>query len=74
MKFLSNLWLFFNGKKTIIGSFLITLSVIMQELIINIFEYDAPWEHKVIKALNYIGGLLTTAGLIHKYEKAQEPK
>ena len=70
---MKNLWLFFNGKKTVIGSALMIGAVILQEMVINIFEYDAPWEHKVIKALNWAGLMLGGTGLFHKAFKDTAP-
>lgn len=72
-QFFKNLWSFFDGKKTVIGSALLMLSVVIQELVIEILEYDEPWEYKLIRVLNYVGSFLGGAGIAHKGMKASAP-
>lgn len=71
-KFFDDLWAYLDGKKTSIGSALLIAAVILQEVIIGIFEYDAPWEHKAIKALNWVGMFLGGTGIGHKLMKKKE--
>lgn len=75
-QFFNNLWAYFNGKKTVIGSALLMMSTLFQEVVIEILEYDEPWEHKLIRVLNYVGFFLGGTGMAHKMIKpktSEEP-
>lgn len=61
-----------NGKKTLIAAIIMTLSVILSEVVVGIWGYDPSWMADVIKTLNWIGMLLGSAGIGHKFIKAKK--
>src|SRR3972149_506606 len=60
----------FNGKKTIIGSIMMTIAIFLTEVVIGIWAADWVWLPGVISTLNWVGMLLGGTGLIHKGIKA----
>ena len=59
----------FNGKKTIIGSVLMTASIILTEVVVGIWMVEGDWIAPTVKTLNWVGMLLGGTGLIHKAMK-----
>ena len=62
MKFLTLLWNWFNGNKTVIGMALMFLG-------------DKTWFHDFagdagVDIVQYLGGILTSVGIVHKIAKA----
>jgi hypothetical protein len=64
---------FFNGKKTIIGSILMTLAIIITEVLVGIWGVEGEWIAPTVKTLNWIGMLLGGTGLLHKAMKGNTP-
>lgn len=69
MKFITNFINFFNGKKTIIGSIFMTLSIILTEVVVGIWEVEGWWIAPAVKTLSWAGMLMGGTGLIHKAAK-----
>lgn len=60
----------FNGKKTIIGSVLMTVAIFLTEVVIGFWDYNPAWMPGIISTLNWVGMVLGGTGLIHKGVKA----
>ena len=73
MSWIIKLWTWFNGKKTNIGAGLLLLAAIILQLS-KIWCMGFWWLMPLTDTLNYIGGLLTGAGLAHKAVKGIEAK
>lgn len=69
MKIISNMVNLLNGKKTIIGSILMTTSIVLTEVLVGIWMVEGDWIAPTVKTLNWIGMLLGGTGLIHKAMK-----
>ena len=74
IKFISDFIAYFNGKKTAIGAFLLTLAVVCQEFGIGILEIKWVYLPIIIKSLNWIGMFFGGTGLTHKMIKYEQPK
>lgn len=61
-------WL--DGKKTVIGAVALLLSMIGREVIIGIWGLEHVYLTNTILTLDWIGGVVTTIGLGHKYVKS----
>lgn len=60
-------WL--NGKKTIIGSIIMTVAILLTEVVVGIWGIEMDWIAPTVKTLNWVGMLLGGTGLIHKATK-----
>lgn len=69
MQTLSNLWIFFDGKKTVIGTALLSLSAVITQLVIGVNHYDPAWLDQVVANINYVGEAFMVGGIIHKSVK-----
>jgi len=69
MKYINQLWNFFSGKKTIIGSILMTGSIVITEVVVGIWMVEGDWIAPTVKTLNWVGMLMGGTGLLHKAAK-----
>jgi hypothetical protein len=61
------MWQWFNGKKVIIGTVLLYLSVyLIDGFLIGEINYSPEWLLVINKFCVYVGGLLIPTGLGHK--------
>lgn len=62
----------FNGKKTAIGAVCLFLALVIAQVVCGQWHYcpaDHSWLDSLYGTLQWIGGLLTPVGLIHKAVK-----
>lgn len=69
IQFFIELHQFFDGKKTLIGGYLLTIAVVFQEFGVGILELKWAWIPLTIKSLNWIGMFLGGSGAGHKIAK-----
>jgi len=67
---LNSAWMFFDGRKTIIGGILLGLSAYLQGLT-EIIQASVDWWQLTINILAYTGGWITTGGAVHKITKTR---
>ena len=71
MTWLLKFWNWMSGKKTAIGAALLLISTIISQVAaLNHFTW--AWIPIVTNNLDYIGGLLTGGGLLHKAAKVHQ--
>jgi len=67
------MWKWLDGKKVIIGTVLIYLSVyLIDGFLIGELSYSPEWLLVIQKFCLWAGGLLVPGGLIHKYIKTNK--
>ena len=69
MEFISKIWEFLSGKKTVIGSICLWIAAIGLPFIINDLNYHPGWFDTAISILSWIGGILAPLGIGHKVVK-----
>lgn len=74
---LKQLWEAFNGHKTSIGAFLLTLAfaitVVESEVFVKIWEIAVPaWVNKLVLTLEWIGAVFSGVGIFHKGMKSKK--
>lgn len=69
MTFIKAIWDFFNGKKVIISSVLLSIAVLLEEVVINIWGVDSEIIINTHRTLLWLGLALAGTGLTHKYLK-----
>ena len=72
--FLKSCWFWFDGKKTVIGAFILLLVPFISNfnttVLLDIWRVTLGlWFVKVLSTLTYIGNTLTGVGLLHKVTK-----
>ena len=77
MEKLKAIWVWFGGKKTVIGAFLLTLALVIpivdQQLLVDIWGIAVPtWMDSVIATLQWGGGVFSGVGLFHKALKVKK--
>lgn len=68
---MEKLWQWLNGKKTVIGASLLLASAFCTQVLIGIWNLDPWWMDKTIQTLDWVGGIVTSGGLVHKGIKAK---
>jgi hypothetical protein len=63
------LWLWFNGKKTIIGAVLLMAHAFMQHCVVGIWHYDNPTFLNFDNTVDWLGQGFTGMGITHKLLK-----
>ncbi len=66
---MSKILSFLNGKKTNIGGSCLFLSLLLTQVVISIWHFNPEWMQPLIDTLNWAGGILVPAGLVHKQIK-----
>ena len=66
---MTKLLAWFDGNKTIIGGFLIAFSLFLQQQVEGTLAFHPDWVNTLISILQWIGGLLGSAGVVHKIIK-----
>lgn len=74
MNYILKLIEWFNGNKTIIGSFMISLALFIELKIIPKLSATPEWLSISLEILSYLGALLGGTGLIHKIMKGGQIK
>lgn len=69
MEFISKIWEFLSGKKTVIGSICLWIAGIGIPFIINDLNFHPGWLDTVVSVLTWIGGILAPLGIGHKAVK-----
>ena len=64
------LWTWLDGKKTIIGAIVLTLSAFAQQILVDIWHVDWAWLPNLINTFDWIGLAVGGTGLMHKASKA----
>lgn len=68
---MGELWKKLEGKKTNIGSFLLLVAVILNEVVVGIWEVNPSWMHNAISTLNWCGMAVTGTGLADKIRRKE---
>ena len=72
MKTLIALWNWFNGKKTIIGTFLIALAMFLSTQVVPLIQPEPSWLATIIAGLNWVGAALGSLGVGYKMFKSTD--
>lgn len=68
------MWTWFNGKKTIIGTIILLISAIIEQVAVGIWGIQSDWLPKAVQTCDWIGMALGGVGLFHKGVKAVQEK
>lgn len=74
MNTIINLIKWLNGKKTVIGAFLIALALFLQDQIVGALNVHEVWLDTLIVYLQWAGAILGGTGFVHKLLKPGQPK
>lgn len=75
MNFLTNIWNWFDGKKTNIGAAILTLAFVLTQVdtqvVVAIWHMQLPtWFAPFIQTLEWAGTAFSGVGLLHKANKS----
>ena len=68
---MTEFWNWLSGKKTIIGATLLLASAFATQVVIGIWDFDPDWMPRMVETLDWIGGVITAGGLVHKAAKTK---
>jgi hypothetical protein len=70
---MGNLWVWFDGKKSVLGASALWIALFIQDFVIGQLGVVSPFLPGLIDFLNYIGQILLPVGIMHKAAKAIPP-
>jgi hypothetical protein len=71
MELLKKIWEKLSGKKFTSGSLVLFTAVVLQEVVVGIWNVDPSWMQNVISTLNWVGMAATGTGALHKVQKGE---
>lgn len=74
MEILKKIWGKMSGKKFNTGSFILFVAVVLNEVVVGIWEINPFWMGNVISTLNWCGMAITGTGLAHRIQKGELKK